>query len=59
MFFMIVAIVAFVAGFAAGAGIRKRKIIKAYEEGYHDAVTYSIDRIEQFIKAENRYNEKN
>ena len=36
MFFMIVAIVAFAAGFAASAGIRKRKIIEAYEEGYND-----------------------
>lgn len=59
MFFMIVAIVAFAAGFAASAGICKRKIIEAYEEGYNDSITYSIDRIEQIVKAAKRYNEKN
>ena len=46
MFFMIVAIVAFAAGFSAGAGIRKRKRLEAYEQGYHDAIQYSIERIQ-------------
>lgn len=59
MLMIAVAIVVFAAGVAAGVGIRKRKIIDAYEEGYNDAITYSIDRIEQIVKAANRYNEKN